>query len=254
MSETDTSSFQYSKTFHAKVVKRDRSVVTSKCKLRFHAITLPLLPKSQISSSGKEDSNDCPDVFFWRAVATQRASELDCIREEIEKIELLTKKNILEKQAMDKKHDELYNQLQSILENSEDPDDSGPPEDGEQQPKFLRFDTYKTIPFFQPQKEKHELRRKVTPAIVIGKENQETQATVEVKAAHVQTVVTTIEKSSPITKEDLLCEEPTSSYWRVMAERLEKEIDIELETSFNKSLELDRSYEDLEESNRLYKF
>ncbi|PIO52697.1 ATP synthase F0, B subunit domain protein [Teladorsagia circumcincta] len=37
-----------------------------------------------------------------------------------------------------------------------------------------------------------------------------------------------------------------------MAERLEKEIDIELETSFNKSLELDKSYEELEESrNRL---
>ncbi|PIO76348.1 hypothetical protein TELCIR_01579 [Teladorsagia circumcincta] len=104
-----------------------------------------------------------------------------------------------------------------------------------------------------PVTEKNEIKRKVTPAVIIeGKENQETQATVVVKATHVQTDVTTVEKSPPITKEDLLCEEPTSSYWRVMAERLEKEIDIELETSFNKSLELDKSYEELEESrNRL---
>lgn len=32
---------------------------------------------------------------------------------------------------------------------------------------------------------------------------------------------------------DLLCEEPTSSFWRGMAEKLEKEIDDGLETSFN---------------------
>ncbi|KAK6044942.1 hypothetical protein COOONC_17553 [Cooperia oncophora] len=74
----------------------------------------------------------------------------------------------------------------------------------------------------------------------------------KVKATHAQTDVTTTKEAPPITKEDLLCEEPTSSYWRGMAERLEKEIDIELENSFNKSLELDRSYGELEESkNRL---
>ncbi|KAK5971495.1 hypothetical protein GCK32_022191, partial [Trichostrongylus colubriformis] len=78
-----------------------------------------------ISSDGAECSSECPDVVFWRAVATQRASELDGIREEIEKIESLTMKNIMEKQALDKKHDELYSQLQSILQNSDDDEDSG---------------------------------------------------------------------------------------------------------------------------------
>ncbi|VDM63253.1 unnamed protein product [Angiostrongylus costaricensis] len=51
-----------------------------------------------------------------------------------------------------------------------------------------------------------------------------------------------------VSVEDLLCEDVTSSYWRGMAERFEKEIDSELETSFNTSLELDRSYEDLAKS------
>ncbi|VDM63254.1 unnamed protein product [Angiostrongylus costaricensis] len=54
-----------------------------------------------------------PDIMFWRSVASQRANELDNIREDIMK----------EKEALDKKHDELYCQLQEILKNDRDNDD-----------------------------------------------------------------------------------------------------------------------------------
>lgn len=36
--------------------------------------------------------------------------------------------------------------------------------------------------------------------------------------------------------QDLLCDEPSSLYWRGMAEKFEKEIDRELENSFNVGL------------------
>ncbi|WKY00258.1 hypothetical protein Q1695_014813 [Nippostrongylus brasiliensis] len=61
-----------------------------------------------------------PDLVFWRAVATQRARELDEIRENIRKIEELTLQNIDEMRAIDKKHDELYAQIKDILESQED--------------------------------------------------------------------------------------------------------------------------------------
>ncbi|WKY00259.1 hypothetical protein Q1695_014814 [Nippostrongylus brasiliensis] len=104
---------------------------------------------------------------------------------------------------------------------------------------------------FSPLKDKTDAHRKQTPGVVHeGKENQAVQVTV--RASSAQTVVTTSSPAPVITKEDLLSEEPTSSYWRGMAEKFEKEIDAELENSFNKSLELDKSYEELSESrNRL---
>ncbi|WKY00260.1 hypothetical protein Q1695_014814 [Nippostrongylus brasiliensis] len=106
---------------------------------------------------------------------------------------------------------------------------------------------------FSPLKDKTDAHRKQTPGVVHeGKENQAVQVTVPVRASSAQTVVTTSSPAPVITKEDLLSEEPTSSYWRGMAEKFEKEIDAELENSFNKSLELDKSYEELSESrNRL---
>ncbi|XGW15515.1 hypothetical protein V3C99_001187 [Haemonchus contortus] len=117
--------------------------------------------------------------------------------------------------------------------------------------KVLNAKKANIVQSLTPVTEKGEIRRKVS-LIPEGKENQETQATVVVNTTYAQTDVVATKEAPPITKEDLLCDEPTSSYWRGMAERLEKEIDIELENSFNKSLELDRSYGELEESrNRL---
>ncbi|VDO37593.1 unnamed protein product [Haemonchus placei] len=86
-----------------------------------------------ISSDGKEDPSEHPELVFWRAVATQRASELDGIKEEIEKIVSLTMKNIAEKKELDSKHDELYSQLQRILESSDGEEDPGTPANEERQ-------------------------------------------------------------------------------------------------------------------------
>nr|CDJ98423.1 unnamed protein product [Haemonchus contortus] len=80
--------------------------------------------------TGKDEH---PELVFWRAVATQRASELDGIKEEIEKIVSLTMKNVAEKKELDSKHDELYSQLQRILENSDGEEDSGTPANEERQ-------------------------------------------------------------------------------------------------------------------------
>lgn len=102
-------------------------------------------------------------------------------------------------------------------------------------------------------KDKADVKRKLTPVVKPdGKENRGTQVTVPIENAYAQTDVVATKSAPDITKEDLLCEEPTSSFWRGMAEKLEKEIDDGLETSFNMSLELDKSYEELSESrNRL---
>ncbi|VDL66714.1 unnamed protein product [Nippostrongylus brasiliensis] len=90
---------------------------------------------------------------------------------------------------------------------------------------------------FSPLKDKTDAHRKQTPGVVHeGKENQAVQVTVPVRASSAQTVVTTSSPAPVITKEDLLSEEPTSSYWRGMAEKFEKEIDAELENSFNVSI------------------
>ncbi|KAL6727346.1 hypothetical protein Aduo_009232 [Ancylostoma duodenale] len=65
-----------------------------------------------------QHSSESGDVVFWRAVATQRASELDILRESIEKVRIMTDQNVKEKLALDEKHDALYSQLQAILQNS----------------------------------------------------------------------------------------------------------------------------------------
>uniref|UniRef100_A0A0K0DBR9 Geminin n=1 Tax=Angiostrongylus cantonensis TaxID=6313 RepID=A0A0K0DBR9_ANGCA len=100
-----------------------------------------------------------------------------------------------------------------------------------------------------PIKERSELTNKVNAlSTVDNKENQAVQVSVEVESSYAQTDVITTRQIPSISKEDLLCEDVTSSYWRGIAERFEKEIDSELETSFNTSLELDKSYEDLAKS------
>ncbi|KHJ96649.1 hypothetical protein OESDEN_03395 [Oesophagostomum dentatum] len=111
-----------------------------------------------------------------------------------------------------------------------------------------------SIALLQSKKGKSEAKKKliVGAVDVCDKENSQTQATVEVESSYAQTDVLAIKEDTAITKEDLLCDEPTSSYWRGMAEKFEKEIDKELESSFNMSLELDKSFEELEDSkNRL---
>ncbi|CAJ0598686.1 unnamed protein product [Cylicocyclus nassatus] len=110
-----------------------------------------------------------------------------------------------------------------------------------------------SLSILQEKKGKSETKKKAKiDAVHTDKENRETQATVEVESTFAQTDVATIKEDASITKEDLLSDEPSSSYWRGLAEKLEKEIDKELENSFNASLELDKSYEDLEDSrNRL---
>ncbi|KHJ96648.1 hypothetical protein OESDEN_03394 [Oesophagostomum dentatum] len=65
-------------------------------------------------------ANESADVVFWRAVATQRARELDTVREDLDKIRAATDQNVKEKQALDEKHDALYSKLRSLLENMED--------------------------------------------------------------------------------------------------------------------------------------
>ncbi|KAK6743344.1 hypothetical protein RB195_010542 [Necator americanus] len=106
----------------------------------------------------------------------------------------------------------------------------------------------------QAKKDKSDGKSKATPVItsVHDKENRGTQAAVVVGSSSAQTDISTIKEAPPIAATDLLCEQPSSSYWRGMAEKFEKDIDKELENSFNMSLELDKSYEELENSkNRL---
>lgn len=73
-----------------------------------------------ISSDARDGS---PDVVFWRSVATQRARELDGIKDEIKKIGDMTMRNIEEKRSLDERYDKLYSQMQKILENPEDDGD-----------------------------------------------------------------------------------------------------------------------------------
>uniref|UniRef100_A0A0K0DBS0 BMERB domain-containing protein n=1 Tax=Angiostrongylus cantonensis TaxID=6313 RepID=A0A0K0DBS0_ANGCA len=73
----------------------------------------PLATDVSIRVEDQQSTFEHPDVMFWRLVATQRANELDHIREDIMK----------EKETLDKKHDELYCQLQVILKNDRDDDD-----------------------------------------------------------------------------------------------------------------------------------
>ncbi|KAJ1358702.1 hypothetical protein KIN20_017193 [Parelaphostrongylus tenuis] len=85
-----------------------------------------------------------------------------------------------------------------------------------------------------PTEGKSEVKNKENAVPTVdNKENQGIQASVEVVSSHAQTDILAIKPNPPLSKEDLLCEEVTSSYWREMAERFEKEIDVELETSFN---------------------
>ncbi|ETN80832.1 hypothetical protein RB195_010543 [Necator americanus] len=66
-----------------------------------------------------DDSQKCGgsnEVLFWRAVATQRANELDVLRENVEKIRTMTQQNLMEKKALDEKHDTLYSQLEEVLQ------------------------------------------------------------------------------------------------------------------------------------------
>lgn len=80
------------------------------------------------------------------------------------------------------------------------------------------------------------------------KENREVQAYVTVNTTYAQTDIVSTKNASHVTKEDLLCEKPSSSYWRAVVEDLERKIDAELETSFTMSLELDKSYEELSDA------
>ncbi|KAL6727347.1 hypothetical protein Aduo_009233 [Ancylostoma duodenale] len=110
------------------------------------------------------------------------------------------------------------------------------------------------LTILQARKEKTDAKKRLVPVTPSSydKENRETQAKVESESSFTQTDVLAIKEDPSITKEDLLSDEPSSSYWRGMAEKFEKEIDKELENSFNASLELDKSYEELEDSkNRL---
>ncbi|RCN33312.1 hypothetical protein ANCCAN_20863 [Ancylostoma caninum] len=102
--------------------------------------------------------------------------------------------------------------------------------------------------------EKSDAKKRLVPVTPSScdKENRETQAKVASESSFTQTDVLALREDPSITKEDLLSDEPSSSYWRGMAEKFENEIDKELENSFNASLELDKSYEELEDSkNRL---
>ncbi|KAK6044344.1 hypothetical protein COOONC_18151 [Cooperia oncophora] len=84
LSETETSSFSIFEDVtcesHEKPTWRHIEVQTE-----ISCDHVALSTEVSISSGGEEDSKECPDLVFWRAVATQRASELDNIREEIRK-------------------------------------------------------------------------------------------------------------------------------------------------------------------------
>ncbi|EYC30216.1 hypothetical protein Y032_0005g2516 [Ancylostoma ceylanicum] len=92
-----------------------------------------------------------------------------------------------------------------------------------------------SLTILQAKKEKSDAKKRLVPVTISScdKENRETQAKVEIESAFTQTDVLAIKDEQPITEEDLLCDEPSSSYWRGMAEKFEKEIDKELENSFN---------------------
>ncbi|KJH43017.1 hypothetical protein DICVIV_10987 [Dictyocaulus viviparus] len=227
----------------------------------------PLVTEVSIRSHDQREANETSDLLFWRAVATQRANELDLLREDISKIRELIIKNVTEKEGLDKKYDELYHQLRDILEDDSDDvqlqtsakkdieptvrlglkqvsnSNTSPPL------SILHTKKINCTQSISPVKAKYDVKKKTTLAPnVDNKENQSVQATMEVTSSYAQTDVLAIKPTSSVSKEDLLCEEATSCYWREMAERFEKEIDLELETSFNMSLELDRSYEELTKS------
>ncbi|XGW15514.1 hypothetical protein V3C99_001186 [Haemonchus contortus] len=132
LSETETGSFSIFEDVQCESEKKP-SCCNVEVQTEISCDHVSLSTEVSIASDGKEDSDEHPELVFWRAVATQRASELDGIKEEIEKIVSLTMKNVAEKKELDSKHDELYSQLQRILENSDGEEDSGTPANEERQ-------------------------------------------------------------------------------------------------------------------------
>ncbi|CAJ0598685.1 unnamed protein product [Cylicocyclus nassatus] len=71
-----------------------------------------------IQNDQSKSASEPADIVFWRAVATQRAGELDKLREDIEEVRAQIEQNVKEKHELDEKHDALYSQMEAIIQNS----------------------------------------------------------------------------------------------------------------------------------------